>query len=1282
MWPSSGKVPAAMKRIRQPFSRGSLPTPQQKRQRYDASVMGSLAIKGLVTSPIKRPVISPIKEHVISPSTKDAKSISTDADDEPAPELNTDHGGMRVCLGCMRDEQTATSFFSQDPVEWLYDSYRGSWCRECHTIWRHCRKGTMTLTLYEIHLAQDNRNRVAHMQLVVALISLRIESVKRVSKEILEFRRNMLQTICGILGIPFGPLLIKEWVTQSAASSSSSGGSAMMPIMMLDGRGIIKTVAIEAATPYTDGSEYFTLQRQPQLAWHRYYAEDVGRLGLAFGTSGEGVPAGEETGSCHQPVPDDKDEEPAGPQHGFHMKCKSLVLATTVCLQAVASSSLNGVHFTKEVAKLMKNHMLKLSKGRVSFLHCPYKEYLATIDEMVCATTSAQAFMKAAGIYHKKFTNTLDVFEASVDFVAWCEKHKVSMSVVVQALLFKASLHKACTSVSIDEVKAMFASAGLLEMAKREAANCKQEVSTCVSNMLEDYFHDSIILGFMAMFGNLEELTDEVCNNLESLVRVFLSASENLATALASGARGDGSRPECVTQVSDIFSAVLALASIRSAPNFIAIDKAVTVLEARTANRIHSSLLKQQVGQLLWAAGADVRASGAMDGEAIRTLTFATEILQNENMGHRGDDGGKVLVISPSHLEGGKMANLIRESLDLAMLSMQQWSGAGIQQAVETWKSFGELLLGRLLFVNLAEWWSLKEVTTLLFAWSHYDEAGSSGIDFSDLRDVAKAHLDMNCSCNFLKGPFVNLLSRIDDQLENIANLVKQVPDLSSTLGELDKVVPQFLADARVRSHILREGALICKIVSASLPTTTSQVVDQVNEIGIQGSVLGLACSLYDVKQEARRVSDCMQRELSLIVRLDSSDHSEDINFSDGTLADFVQSLVAGLPLGNYLVKKFAVDFFTGIISMWRESLAVVFGSALKEEQIVAPKIEELQLDRFVKLLGPDLKLLDLAQAFATAHLAKPILDSCLDALPVTTVGNIILRLIDVVPMPFLKQLPHGDENVVTARSAATLFVSVSCSAGQLLSLAAWMQNNFNSETAVLLTSTPDGSACTKYTIQPALTEAFQLLTSKLHEQTEEKLWLVSKTVGENTEIADETVYEHAAGTKEASFVIMGLETVWVPCFVHNILTLLGEKVVSVVKATEALSPSWMFFIDEEKFNKVLAKKQLLTDKCLEALPQQVQRHHNLVVIISGLCEMWGIGKAEEHPALKSILSESSSVLAYAQKTIAVSQAVKVIETIPKGDRQKSAAAALLPLLSADFPAALKKIIQKLSRGQ
>ena len=137
-----------------------------------------------------------------------------------------------------------------------------------------------------------------------------------------------------------------------------------------------------------------------------------------------------------------------------------------------------------------------------------------------------------------------------------------------------------------------------------------------------------------------------------------------------------------------------------------------------------------------------------------------------------------------------------------------------------------------------------------------------------------------------------------------------------------------------------------------------------------------------------------------------------------------------------------------------------------------------------------------------------------------------------------------------------------------------------------------------------------------------------------------------------------------------------------MVKATEALSPSWMYFIDEEKFNKVLAKKQLLTDKCLEALPQQVQRHHNLVVIISGLCEMWGIGKAEEHPALKSISSESSSVLAYAQKTIAVSQAVKVIETIPKGDRQKSAAAALLPLLSADFPAALKKIIQKLSRGQ
>ena len=69
------------------------------------------------------------------------------------------------------------------PPEWVYDSNRGSWCLLCHTVWRNTRKGEMTLTLYEIHLAQSYRNKVSHMQLVMALATLRWENCKRITKD-------------------------------------------------------------------------------------------------------------------------------------------------------------------------------------------------------------------------------------------------------------------------------------------------------------------------------------------------------------------------------------------------------------------------------------------------------------------------------------------------------------------------------------------------------------------------------------------------------------------------------------------------------------------------------------------------------------------------------------------------------------------------------------------------------------------------------------------------------------------------------------------------------------------------------------------------------------------------------------------------------------------------------------------------------------------------------------------------------------------------------------------
>ena len=80
----------------------------------------------------------------VLPSPSKSSAGSADLDDDPAPELDPNHIEARCCLGCLRSGHHSTSFFSEEPVEWLYDSQRGSWCRECHTVWRHTRQGTDT----------------------------------------------------------------------------------------------------------------------------------------------------------------------------------------------------------------------------------------------------------------------------------------------------------------------------------------------------------------------------------------------------------------------------------------------------------------------------------------------------------------------------------------------------------------------------------------------------------------------------------------------------------------------------------------------------------------------------------------------------------------------------------------------------------------------------------------------------------------------------------------------------------------------------------------------------------------------------------------------------------------------------------------------------------------------------------------------------------------------------------------------------------------------------------
>ena len=135
--------------------------------------------------------------------------------------------GERICIACSRASSTAQSFSEPGAeVEWLYDSPRGSWCRDCHSVWRHVAKSCMTLTMYELHICNAWANQIVHYQYLHAYISLRFENVKRINKDMLDARKSMLGMFCNASGIPFGPFVVTPR-PQAALSAFSNGFPCM-----------------------------------------------------------------------------------------------------------------------------------------------------------------------------------------------------------------------------------------------------------------------------------------------------------------------------------------------------------------------------------------------------------------------------------------------------------------------------------------------------------------------------------------------------------------------------------------------------------------------------------------------------------------------------------------------------------------------------------------------------------------------------------------------------------------------------------------------------------------------------------------------------------------------------------------------------------------------------------------------------------------------------------------------------------------------------------------------
>ena len=144
--------------------------------------------------------------------------------------------------------------------------------------------------------------------------------------------------------------------------------------------------------------------------------------------------------------------------------------------------------------------------------------------------------------------------------------------------------------------------------------------------------------------------------------------------------------------------------------------------------------------------------------------------------------------------------------------------------------------------------------------------------------------------------------------------------------------------------------------------------------------------------------------------------------------------------------------------------------------------------------------------------------------------------------------------------------------------------------------------------------------------------------------------------------------------FFAHISATLAERLKAIQKKTAAMSPNWNFFITDSHYNKTLSKKQLLTAD-VAMLPAQLTAHSDFIASFSEAFKLWKIPPPKQHDALKTVLAESHDIMEYAESTIAVSTAVKVVEEAPPSRRAALAAKIVEAGFVKDFPCSLKKLI-------
>jgi hypothetical protein len=382
---------------------------------------------------------------------------TSNADSEEAPMATISK--PISCNGCMRHSDKHMSFYDpEQPIEWAAESSRGGWCNDCHNLWRNCERSTRTLVLYALHLETAWEHRQRHVQLLISYISLKIEGNKRITREVIESRRNLLNSIFDLMGVPFGPFVVGPRSDDKTDPNKflcmyqdEDGGP--FSLRSLSAFPLIKTAANLFCAPVTRMQPVvpvFIVDATNDQDWLRSMAVPEAKE-EATGSSSADAAVKEEAGQDTGDNGEDQDPHflsvtPIGlsaSEVRIWTKGNAAFLSTKTTFEHILGVDVESATFSTDVQKLLKSLIHKLNRTRNDMVSVPFKRYLVELDQMIAACVSARAFCFELVIYFKKFSNLNAVHEAGQDMWSWMDKvqTRAKMGLTMELVVFKSQVH-------------------------------------------------------------------------------------------------------------------------------------------------------------------------------------------------------------------------------------------------------------------------------------------------------------------------------------------------------------------------------------------------------------------------------------------------------------------------------------------------------------------------------------------------------------------------------------------------------------------------------------------------------------------------------------------------------------------------------------------------------------------------------------------------------------------------------------------------------------------------